>query len=748
MADKTKKVAPMTATTLAPLALTHFTYDVDVDGIATVLIDVQGEKVNTLSPKLSSDLELIVARLEADAGVIGVVIGSAKREGFVAGADIETIKAVTNAAEATGMATALQGPFARLEALHSKQGKPVVAAIHGAALGGGLELALACSMRVASDSPKTTLGVPEVQLGVIPGAGGTQRLPRLVGIANALDLILTGKRLRAKKALRLGLVDQVVPEPVLLRVAQGRALTAARHDMPAPKRGLARLRELATEMTDKDFLQQLALEDNPVGLRILFSKAKDGLQKKTRGNYPAPAFALEVVRIGMQEGQAAGYAAEADRFGQLAVSPEAKALMSLFFATQELKKDRGTDVASAKAREVKKLGVLGGGLMGAGIATVSITEAGVSVRIKEVDDAAAGRGLRHVRRELSTGVERGRLRRAEADRLMSMATAVTTFVGFKNAPVVIEAVFEDMELKQRMLREVEEQGASDVIFASNTSALPITQIAAASRHPETVIGMHYFSPVEKMPLLEIVVTKQTSPDVIATCVALGKAQGKTVIVVRDGAGFYTTRILSSYMSETAWLLSEGAAIEALDSAMMDFGFPVGPVTLLDEVGIDVGTKVGKIMHEAFGERFLAPAMMAELGRDDRLGRKNGRGFYSYADGKKGGIDESVYRVIGQDSKRKAFAKEVIAERLSLAMVNEAARCFEDEILRTTRDGDIGAVMGLGFPPFLGGPFMYIDRLGAGEVVKRLERLVAAHGMRFEPAAILREYAKTGRAFRG
>lgn len=728
------------------MQLKHFRFDVDQDGVATVLMDVVGEKVNTLSPKIAEELVQVLERLEADRQIRAVVFGSAKSD-FIAGADIDTIKNVSTAQQATQLASDMQQGLFRLEALHKERNKPVVAAISGVALGGGCEFALACGMRVASDSPKTALGLPEVQLGLIPGAGGTQRLPKLIGVANALDLILTGKKVRAKKALRLGLVDEVVPTPILLEVAKKRALGLANGTHKAPKHGLARLRELAHELADKDHLQELALEENPIGQRILFKKARESLLAKTRGNYPAPEKALEVVRIGVQEGATAGYAAEADRFGQLVVSTQAQALMSIFFATQDLKKDSGVDDPNVKARAVKKVGVLGGGLMGAGIAAVTLQYGDTPVRIKEVDDAGAGRALRHVGKGFSDAAKRGRLTRTQADRLQHQLSVTTNTQGLKSAEVVIEAVFEDLSLKHRMLREVEEHGHPEVIFASNTSSLPITKIAEASKHPETVIGMHYFSPVEKMPLLEIIVTDKTAPWVTATCVELGKKQGKTVIVVKDGTGFYTSRILVPYINEAAWVLSEGAAIEDVDQAMVDFGFPVGPIMLTDEVGIDVGAKVAKTMFEAFGSRLAAPAALDALIKDDRKGRKNGRGFYRYEDGKKVGADASVYRVFGQTDKRQSLPKAEVQERLSMAFINEAMLCLQEGILRSAKDGDIGAIFGLGFPPFLGGPFSYVDALGAGEVVNRMERLHRKHGERFVPAQILREYAKANRKFR-
>ncbi len=729
------------------LDLTHFSFEVDDYGVATILMDVKGEKMNTLSPNIQEDLDKILEVIEGDGTIGAVVIGSAKSSGFMAGADIDMLEDVSSAAQGAELSRHGQSGFARLEAIHKSLGKPVIAAIHGPALGGGLEMALACSSRICSDSEKTVLGLPEVMLGVIPGAGGTQRLPRLVGIAPALDMILTGRNIRPPRARKMGLVDEVVPEAILLDVARKRARDTSSGKAKPPKRGLARLQELAKEISDPQYLQQLALEENPVGLKILFKKAREQLLEKTRGNYPAPERALEVVRIGIKDGIEAGYAAEADRFGHLLVSPEAQALISIYFATQELKKDNGTDNPDVEPRPVKKVAVLGGGLMGGGVAAVSATKAGTPVRIKDIDDAGVARGLSYVRKVLDQNVKRRRMKRAEADRVMHLVTGTTDWTGFKSTDIVIEAVFEDLDLKHNVLKASEKAGRPDTIFASNTSSLPITEIAKASEHPETVIGMHYFSPVEKMPLLEIIVTDKTADWVTATCVDYGKKQGKTVIVVQDGTGFYTSRILAPYLNEAAWLLSEGAAIEDLDEAMMDWGFPVGPIVLLDEVGIDVGQKVGAIMQEAFGDRLQAPGLMDALIEDGRKGRKSEKGFYRYEKGKKAGVDHSVYDILGQNRERVSFPKEEIQQRLGLSMINEAAHCLEEGILRSARDGDIGAIFGLGFPPFRGGPFTWVDRVGANEIVRRLERYQDRHGKRFEPAPILREHAKEGKKFR-
>ncbi len=734
------------------LKLDHFSLSTDNDGIATIVMDVADAKVNTLSPKVEKDLDAIVARLESDTTIVGAIFTSAKRNNFIAGADIEVLKDIKEASEATDLSRRLQVGFERLEAVHAELGKPIVAAIDGSCMGGGLELALACSHRVISKSAKTILSLPEVQLGLFPGAGGTQRLPKLIGLTGALDMILTGRNIRHSKAVKIGLVDAAVPVSMLIEVAKQLALDTALGKKPAVKQGFARLQELAGEAPDA--LKQLALESNPAGQAIVFKKARESLLKKTRGNYPGPEKALEVIRIGVQEGSTAGYAAESDRFGQLVVSPEAKSLMSIFFATQELKKHNGVKNKKIKAKKVERLGIIGGGLMGGGIAVVTAGKAGIPVRIKDISDDGVRTALSHVRKIFDKDVKRRRKKRIDVDRLMQTITGTTAMNGFSKVDVVVEAVFENLEVKRTVLREVEacatagnNEGEYTTIFASNTSSLPISDIAEASAHPETVIGMHYFSPVEKMPLLEVITTDKTADWVTATCVELGKKQGKTVIVVGDGPGFYTTRILSPYMNEAAWALVEGAGIKQLDSSLMDWGFPVGPIILLDEVGIDVGAKVAKVTEAAFPGRMVAPPAMKDILDDGRQGRKNDKGFYLYDNGKKGDVDESVYEVLGQTAKRRDFDSEEMQLRIGLQMVNEAALCLQEGILSSPRDGDIGAIFGLGFPPFRGGPFSYVDEVGAAWVVKQLDGLADKHGGRFATAQILRDYAKSGKKFR-
>ncbi|ACY15958.1 fatty acid oxidation complex subunit alpha FadJ [Haliangium ochraceum] len=710
------------------------------DGVAVVTIDVPGQPVNTLRSELIAEFDAALSALEGDEQVRAAVIVSGKERGFVAGADIKELERIETAADGEAVSRSAQERFARLAGFRV----PVVAAIHGDCLGGGLELALACHGRVASDADETSLGLPEVQLGLLPGAGGTQRLPRLIGLQAALDMILTGKRLRAKKARALGLVDLVVPAAVLERAARQHALQlaearAALRKQRAGKGALSRMaatmREAVRGVNLSGDLQELVLEDNRLGRKVVFDTARKKLLAKTQGNYPAPEKALEAMRLGAAKPED-GYAAEARFFGELAVSPEANELIQIFLATTALKKDSGVSGqgAEARPRPVRKVAMLGAGLMGAGIAYVSAAKAGAQVRLKDRDPASVGRGLRAVREIVDGQLKRKRLSARQRLELMNRVTPTTDYSGFGDADVIIEAVFEDLALKRRIVAEVEAACGPETIFASNTSTIPIGRIAEASTRPETVIGMHYFSPVDKMPLLEIIVTEQTAPWVTATCVALGKAQGKTVIVVRDSVGFYTSRILGPYMNEAFHILAEGVSVERIDRALVDFGFPVGPVKLLDEVGVDVAHKAGTVMREAFGERMDAPPGMERLIDDERLGRKNQRGFYLYG-GKKKGVDDSVYELLGVAPGRETAADE-IAERCALQMVNEAAHCFGEGVLRSARDGDIGAIFGLGFPPFRGGPLRYVDALGAGVVVERLRALAGRFGKRFEPAPVL------------
>lgn len=719
--------------------------EVRPDGVAMVRYDVPGEPVNTLKASFAADFERVLEETLRDERVIAAVLVSGKPDGFIAGADIEMVKGVATAAEGEALSRTGHRAMKRIE----EAPKPIVAAIHGAALGGGFEIALACHGRILSRDKKTVLGLPEVQLGLLPGMSGLQRLARIAGLQVALDYGLTGKNLRADKAKALGVADDVVPAAILHEVAARHALAlaearAGRGPKPnghAPRKALG-----------KDRLARLALEENPIGRKLLFKKVREKLRKKTGGHYPAPERIVDVLEAFAERGLEASQEIEARAFGELAVSSVAQRLMEIFFATTALKKDTGVDDPAVRPRRVEKIGVLGAGLMGAGIASVSL-RAGLAVRLKDRDDDALARGIKQVVRGIDERVKKKQLTRVERDQELALLSATTDYSGFKSADVVVEAVFEDLALKQRVLREVEAEGKEGVIFASNTSSIPIRKIAAAAKHPENVVGMHYFSPVEKMPLLEVIRTPETAPEVVATAVALGKKQGKTVIVVNDGVGFYTSRILGPYMNEASWLLLEGLSVDAIDRALVAWGWPVGPFTLLDEVGIDVAAHVGPIMLEAFGDRLEPPPTMQKLVADDRKGRKNARGFYLYGEaakkkGKGKHVDESVYGVLGlavPDPKAKpAVATEEIQMRCSLQLVNEALHCYGEGILRSARDGDIGAVFGLGFPPFRGGPFRYVDALGASEVLRRIEGYAARFGKRWTPAPALVDLARSGK----
>ncbi len=727
-------------------------YDV-ANGVAVITVDQPGAPVNTLSPDVGAAFSDLLLQAERDPEVRAVVFISGKKDNFVAGANIDFLQTLKTPAEVEALSRNAHAEFDRLEAYS----KPVVAAIHGACLGGGLEWALACHYRIVTDSPKSVVGLPETQLGLIPGAGGTQRLPALIGAEAALDLILTGKNVKPSKAKKLGLVDEVVPVPMLKDLALKRAaeLAAGTLKVERPHQGfkaVARsgkkkgLAGIFQGLISKDLWKEAALEDNPLGRKVMFDQAKKQLLKKTRGKYPAQEKALQVIRVGLESGRKAGLEAEARAFGELVFTDVSRRLVEIFFATTALKKENGTSNPNLKPREVKKVGVLGGGLMGGGIAYVAGVLQGVPVRVKDRDDAGAGRALRQVQTVLDERVKRRSLTPRESNAKLANVTAGTDYSGFKSVDLVIEAVFEDLKLKHQVIAEVEAVTGENTIFASNTSSLPIGELAKGSKRPSQVIGMHYFSPVHKMPLLEIITHPGTAEWVTATCVDVGKKQGKTVIVVNDGPGFYTSRILAPYMNEAAYLLAEGADIVQLDKALVDFGFPVGPITLLDEVGIDVAQKVGPIMEAAFGKRMAAPKALEGVVSDGRLGRKTNKGFYLYEGGKKKEVDPNVYLLLPHGKDRKSLDPAEMAERVALQMVNEAIRCLGEGILRSPRDGDVGAIFGLGFPPFLGGPFRYADAVGPAHLLRKLEHYQDKYGERFTPAPLLGEKGRAGKGF--
>jgi 3-hydroxyacyl-CoA dehydrogenase / enoyl-CoA hydratase / 3-hydroxybutyryl-CoA epimerase len=711
---------------------------VDVrDEIALVTLDVPGATVNTFTRPVRDEVVALLDRLDRDQGIRAAVLVSGKADGWIAGADVEELVELPGAAEAERLSRMGQELMDRVEKMRT----PIVAAIHGACLGGGLELALACAYRIATESPKTVLALPEVQLGLIPGAGGTHRLPRLVGLRAALDMILTGKNVRARKALQTGLVDEMVHPAILRDIAVRRArelVEAGGRDRLRQPRPGARARGGST--------QRLLLDHNALGRAVVFRQAREQTLARTHGHYPAPLAAIDAIRTGYLQGRTRGLEAEARLFGIAAASDVAKQLIFLFFATNALKKDPGVEPPGPPPLPVSKIGILGTGFMGAGIAAIA-AQRGVSVRFKDTDHTRVLKGLAAVRDVLQDRLASRQITRAEFDDQMLLVSGTVDYTGFASVQLVIEAVFEDLEVKRSVLAAVEPLLPPDAIVASNTSTIPIARIATASSRPERVLGMHFFSPVHKMPLLEVIVTPETDPQVVTTVVAFGKRLGKTVIIVRDSPGFYANRVLAPYINEAAKMLDEGAAVDAIDRALVAFGFPVGPITLVDEVGIDVAGKSGEIIADAYGARMAPAASLQRVVAAGRYGRKGRKGFYLYDQaGKKQGVDPTIYGLLSAGAQRSLMSDAEIQRRAVLAMINEAARCLEEGVLRSPQDGDVGAVFGIGFPPFRGGPFRYIDTLGAEAVVQQLEELNDRFPPRFEPANLLLDMSRKRERF--
>ena len=714
--------------------MTAFTTELLESGVQVITLDMADESMNVLREELIEDFNSVFTEAGQNPDVTGIIFRSGK-DSFIAGADIAMIDNAITAQDVAALSKALQDTTILIE----KLSKPTAAVIHGACLGGGLEIAMAFDYRVASTHKSTKLGLPEVQLGLLPGGSGTQRLPRLVDLPTALDLVLTGKQIPAKKAVRVGLISDVAAESIVLDVAEKLVLKGK----PKPRK-----------KSLKENVMNLGLARG-----LIFKKAREKTEEMTFGNYPAPAKIIDAMEAGLELGMEKGLMVERDGFATLALTPESEQLRGIYFATTELKKDTGVDGnPDDLTRPIDKIGVLGAGLMGSGIAYVSMKNADTKVRLKDRDIEGVGRGISYVNKLLRKQVQRRRMSDLQKRQLQAKLSSTADYSGFKSADIVIEAVFEDLDLKRQMLADIESiEDNKEIIFASNTSALPIDDIAKGAKQPERVIGMHYFSPVEKMPLLEIVVGKDTSDWVTASCVELGKKQGKTVIVVNDSPGFYTTRILAPFINEATHMIYEGVTIEDVDDALQQAGFPVGPITLLDEVGIDVGSHIADTMEKSFGERLAPLEAMQKVVNDDRKGRKNKRGFYSYTEQKNPlsglfksnskTVDESIYTVLGGSSPgSKTLDADSIAERCLLQMVNEAAYCLDEGVLRSARDGDIGAIFGLGFPPFLGGPFRYADAIGLDSLVSKLQVLEAEHGARFSPAPNLVKMAKQGKTF--
>ncbi len=701
--------------------------------IALVEFDLIGEKVNKLSTPVMKRLEDVCDEL-AKSKYKAVVFVSRKNKIFIAGADIEEIKGIREKGEAYQLVRVGQNIINKVEDLPM----PTIAAINGACLGGGCEFVLACDYRIASDDSSTKIGLPEVQLGIIPGFGGCVRLPRVIGIPNALDIILPGKSIDGRKAEKLGLVDKCVPALQL----EERAFAMA--DDIVKKGAKKRKKYFEGKSVVEKFL------NSPIGRIIVFKKAREGVMAQTRGNYPAPLQALSVVKATYgKSNRDRALEIEARGFSEVAASEISKNLIHIFYMTEAIKKQNGVADASIKPLPVQRVGVLGAGTMGGGIAQLA-ADRGMEVRVKDISNAALAKAFQTAHDIWVKSLKRRKITKYDLTNKMALISGSTTFDGFSQLDLVIEAIVEDMEIKKKVIAETATKLPKTCIIATNTSSLSVTEMQTAHPNPELFGGMHFFNPVHKMPLVEVIRGAKTSDVVTATIFDVSKRMGKFPVVVKDGPGFLVNRLLLPYLNEAVYLLSEGMSIEKVDKYFLDFGMPMGPFHLIDEIGIDVGVKVAKIFHKSFGKRAEPSPLMAKVVETGRLGKKNGKGFYNYdSKGKKLDVDQKVYGDLGLKVPYGKISAEDCINRGVFAMINEAALAFvEDHIVGTPQEVDLAMIMGTGFPPFRGGLLKYADSVGTAKICDDLEEYAAKVGERFKPSMPLKNMAKNNRLFYG
>jgi len=707
------------------------TFEVDSDKIGWITFDDPDRSLNVLTEAVMRRFGSCLDEARAagrERRITALVIRSGKPDSFIAGADIDAIAAIEEPGEAETKIRMGQAVFTDLASI----AVPTVAAIHGVCVGGGLELALACSHRVVSDSKKTGLQFPEVMLGILPAWGGTTRMPRLVGLQASLDMLLTGRRVDAPKAKRMGIADEVFPDALFRAKVRDIALALGRGAAAEPRRR----RSLASRL----------LEGNPLGRKAVLAVARRKVLQSTGGHYPAPLKILDILDAHATGSVEASLAAEARAAAALVVSPVCKNLVHVYYLREAARKGAGVEDAAVRPRPVKTLGVLGAGVMGGGIAHLA-ADNGVRVYMKDIRHEAVTGGLQHARSRFDKAVERRRLSRREAAQRMELISGGLDFRGIAGADLIVEAVVERMDVKRSVLAETERNVGAECVLATNTSSLSVDAMAEVLARPERFCGMHFFNPVDRMPLVEVVRGAKTSDTAVATVYSLALGLGKVPVVVGDGPGFVVNRILGPYLNEAGYLLGDGATIEAVDTAAKAFGMPMGPLRLIDEVGIDVSRHAGSALHEALGERLAPSPVLLALGNTKRLGRKGGAGFYLYEKGEEKRIDPTVYQELGSvvPASRVVSEKDIV-DRLVLSMINEAARVLEEGIVRSAGSLDLAMIMGTGFPPFRGGLLRYADTLGAEAILLKLNDLQRAYGARFAPAELIMELSAAGRRF--
>ncbi len=699
---------------------TYFNLTVDERGIATLVFDTPKSNVNVLCFDALYELREHIAELETNTEVKALFIESAKEDIFIAGADINEIKAFKDEDEIVSKLSEGQEIFNRLENLPF----PTVAIIDGACLGGGLELAISCTYRIATNDAHTRIGLVEVSLGIIPGLGGTQRLPMLVGFTKAIELITASKRLKGDKALKLGLVDDSVPsgylgfkkEEYIKEILAG-SLEAK---IDKKRKGIKWYEMFAPA-------------------KILIAKmARSAVLKKTGGHYPAPMQAIDVLEETLSMSLENGLKVELEVFAPLATSEISKNLIELFFTSEALKKET---FSKGKAKTIESAGVIGVGTMGSGIAW-ALAHRDIPVRLGARKMPSIAKAMAKMMKNFESIKRRGRLTEREIGLKMDRVTHSTNMQGFEQADIILEAVSEDPVVKNKVYALLEEKVKKGAIIATNTSSLSITDLVKETKHPKRFVGMHFFNPVSRMPLVEIIAGEETSDKTVATVVALAKKLGKTPIKVSECAGFLVNRTLLPYLNEAAKMFEEGENVEEIDKLLTEFGMPMGPFTLADEVGIDIGEKVSTILYEAYGERMKPSSLLTQMTQKEWLGKKTGTGFYSHK-GKAKAHNEHIGEL---HTSNPTLKDNTIVDRAILIMVNEAARCLEEGVVDNARYLDMAMVMGIGFPAFRGGLLRYADSEGLENIVARLQKLEEQFGERFAPAMSLVEMAENGEMF--